>query len=55
MNIVMIDRILELSETRSKFEKLKQYMSNWRYVAITSIGFLTAKVAAEQLVMLLRK
>lgn len=53
MNIVMVERIVELSETKSRHKKLKRFLSNWRHVAYMSVGVLTLKVAAEQLVFLL--
>ena len=53
-NIVLHERIIELSEFESRFSKLRKFVSNWKYVAMMSIGLFTAKVAAEQLCMLLR-
>ena len=53
MNIVLFDRIIELSETKTKFQKIKEISANWRMVIIISIAALTLKVAAEQLAMLL--
>lgn len=54
MNTVMISRILELSESRSRLYRLKRLMSNWKYVVVMSLSALTLKVMAEQLVMLIR-
>jgi len=52
MNIVMLDRILELTDKRPRFYKIKLFVKNWKTVTLVSIVFLTAKVAAEQLVMI---
>jgi hypothetical protein len=54
MNIVTIDRITELSDNKTRHEKLKIILWNWKMVAIISVALLTAKVGAEQLVMLIR-
>lgn len=54
MNIVTINRILELSETKTRFEKIKKFSCNWRLVCVTSLVVITLKVAMEQLAMLLR-
>jgi len=54
MNRVLFSYILELSETKPKFYKLRRLVTNWRGVCYLSIGVLTLKVIAEQLVMLIR-
>jgi len=54
MNIIIIERIVELSEIQSRHKKLRKFLSSWKHVAYMSIGLLTAKVAAEQLFMLVR-
>ena len=54
MNLLIAERIIELSERKSRFTKLKLFLSEWKNVAYLSIGILTLKIAAEQLVMLLR-
>ena len=54
LNIVIADRIVEISEAKSRFQKIKNIASNWKAVIIVSILGLTLKTAAEQLVMLLR-
>jgi len=54
MNIVMRDRILELTEKPTRFQKIKQIVSNWKGVCIVAVLALTLKSAAEQLVLLLK-
>lgn len=54
MNVVMFQRMAELSENRSKFYKIKKLMHNWRGVVMLSIALFTLKIASEQLVLLLR-
>ena len=53
MNIVMVDRINELSERKSKLQKLKEVISNWKAVVVVSVLALTLKSAGEQLAMML--
>ena len=53
-NIVLHERIIELSEFESRFSKLRKFVSNWKYVAMMSIGLFTAKIAIEQLVTAIR-
>jgi len=52
MNIIIIERIVELSEIQSRHKKLKRFLSNWRHVAYLSVGLLTMKIACEQLAMI---
>jgi hypothetical protein len=52
MNIVMLDRILELTEKKTRFEKLRKIFSNWSYVAWLAIALFTLKIGAEQLAMI---
>jgi hypothetical protein len=54
MNYVLVQRMLELSEHKTRFERLKEVITDWKYVALLSVGILTLKVAAEQLVMVIR-
>jgi hypothetical protein len=54
MNPVILDRILEISESKTRWERTKKYVSNWKGVAIVAIGLLTAKSAIEQIVMAIR-
>ena len=49
-----MSRMIELSESRSRFERIKRLASNWKFVAVGSVLFLTGKSAAEQLVLLFR-
>lgn len=53
-NIVLHERIIELSEFESRFSKLRKFVSNWKYVAMMSIGLFTVKVGIEQLFLLWR-
>ncbi len=53
MNIVLADRINELSEHKTRFERVKKFSSNWKMVIAVSVTALTLKVAAEQLAMIL--
>jgi hypothetical protein len=52
MNHVMRSRIVELSEVKTRFERIKNLVNNWKYVAALSIGLFTAKIAVEQLLMI---
>lgn len=52
-NIVLHERILELSEFKSKHERLKRFVSNWKNVVYVALLAMTLKVMAEQLVMIL--
>ena len=54
MNVVTISRILELSEKRSRFYRLKLMISNYKAVVFVSIAALTLKSIAEQIVMAIR-
>jgi hypothetical protein len=54
MNYVLVQRMLELSEHRTRFERLKKIITDWKYVMLVSVGILTMKIAAEQLVMAIR-
>lgn len=51
MNVVLIEQIKHLSETKTRFEKIKQFSSNWRAVIAISLIALTLKVCAEQLAL----
>ena len=52
MNIIMFERIVELSEFKTRHERLKLFVRNWRNVVYLSVGLLTMKIACEQLVMI---
>lgn len=52
-NIILHERILELSEFKSKHERLKRFVSNWKHVAWLSVGLFTVKVGIEQIIMLI--
>jgi hypothetical protein len=54
INLVLAERIVTLSEFEGRLDRLKRLVSNWKMVALVSIGMMTAKVAAEQLVMAIR-
>lgn len=54
INIVLAERVMELSEIEDKLIKLKRFITNWTNVAILSIGLFTLKIAAEQLFLLWR-
>ena len=54
MNKIIACRIIELSEPKSRFEKLKSFIQNWKYVCFIAILALTLKTAAEQIVMAIR-
>jgi hypothetical protein len=53
MNIVTISRILEITEKRSRFQRIKEISSNWKAVCVVSIAALTLKIAAEQIIMIM--
>lgn len=51
LNSVMVSRILELSEKKTRYERLKIMISNWKNVVYVAIITLTVKVALEQLAL----
>ena len=53
INVVLADRIIELTERPRRLERFKKVMSNWKAVCITAILALTLKSMAEQLVMMI--
>ena len=53
MNLLIRSRIIELSEIKTKHERLKRFVSNWKHVAWLSVGLFTMKVASEQIIMLI--
>lgn len=54
INVVLGDRIIELSETKNRFEKIKNIFYDWRKISAIVIVAITTKVAIEQIVMALR-
>lgn len=54
MNVVMISRILELTEKRTKFQRIREMSSNWKAVIVVSVLALTLKSAAEQIILLFK-
>lgn len=54
MNTVLLSRMVELSELKTRHQKIKEIVAHWRGVAIVAILALTLKVAAEQLILALR-
>lgn len=54
MNQVLIQHILELSETKTRFQRIKRSMSDWRKVVMVVIVTITIKVMIEQLWMAIR-
>lgn len=53
INSVIAERIVSLTEIKTRFGKLKSFVSNWKHVAWLSVGIFTMKIASEQLVMLI--
>lgn len=53
MNIVTASRIIEITEKKSRLHRIKEFSSNWKMVIIVSVGALTFKIAAEQLVLII--
>lgn len=53
INIVTASRIIEITEKKSRFHRIKEFSSNWKMVIIISVGALTLKIAAEQMAMML--
>lgn len=53
VNIVLAERILTLTEVKTRFEKIKSFVSNWKHVAWLSVGLFTVKIASEQIIMLI--
>lgn len=54
MNKIIASRIIELSENKPMFYKLRMIMKDYKMVIAVTIIAYTLKVAAEQLVMLFR-
>jgi hypothetical protein len=54
MNIIILNRIIELTEPKSRFYKIKNIVTNWKGVVVVSIVALTLKVIAEQIVLAIR-
>jgi hypothetical protein len=54
INYVVYSRIASLSEFKTRFSRIKKIVTNWKQVAIFSIGLFTVKVMAEQLLLLVR-
>jgi len=53
MNIVIWDRINELSESKTKFYKLRSMVSNWKAVVMVCVLAITLKSIAEQFALML--
>ena len=53
INPVLAERIMTLTEVRTRFEKIKSFVSNWKNVAWLSVGLFTIKVGIEQLALML--
>ena len=53
INLVIAERIITLTEIKTRFGKLKSFVSNWKHVAWLSVGLFTMKIAAEQIIMLI--
>lgn len=53
-SIVLHERILELSEFKSKHERLKRFVSNWKNVVFIALLAMTLKTIAEQIVMAIK-
>lgn len=51
---VIMENIIGLSEVGKKKLTVRKIVQNWPMVIFVSLALLTAKVAAEQLVMLIR-
>ena len=53
INLVLAERIMALTEVKTRFEKLKKFLSNWKHVAWLAVGLFTMKIAIEQIIMLI--
>lgn len=53
INLVLAERIVSLTEIKTRFGKLKSFVSNWKHVAWLSVGLFTMKVGIEQIIMLI--
>ena len=51
---IILENIAMISENKRTFS-LKKFLDNWLVLIFISVGFLTAKVAAEQLAMYAKK
>lgn len=51
---VLLARIVELSELKTRNAKIKEMVQHWRGIIFVAIAALTLKVAAEQIVLALR-
>lgn len=54
INSVLLEHIKHISESKSRFYKLRNMVSDWRMVIVVSIAALTLKAIAEQIVMAIR-
>ena len=52
INIVLADRIIELTDNKRKF--IRSILYRWEVIALTVPTVITAKIAIEQLIMLTR-
>ena len=51
---LLTEYIVNLSEIESRRASIKRFISNWKFVALVAISFYTAKIAGEQLTMIVR-
>ena len=55
INLVLAERIMTLTEIKTRFEKLKSFVSNWKHVVWLSIVLFTMKIAVQELLEFLWK
>lgn len=54
INVVLASGIIELSENKSKFAKIRKAVCRWESIVLLSLFGITAKVAVEQVLMILK-
>ena len=54
MNIVVFSRMIELSEVRTKHERIRRVVGNWKMLCLVIPIAFTLQVIVEQIIMLVR-
>lgn len=54
INVVFAERVIELSEFQDRFYWIKSRITDWKFWVKVTLFFITAKVAVEQIFMLVR-
>lgn len=54
MNYILAEHIVYLSEKKSRLDRLKSMVNNWRTIAFFSLLTITVKSAIEQIILAIR-